>query len=173
MAPSWLSGSKGSTSVDDLIARKKYAQAVELLRGEFKAGRRDPRVRLQLADVLVLAGRGREAVPILMGLADEFARDGFAAKAISVLKKVQKIEPRRPDVDRQLAALIKQKRDLPPLGGVRSPPYSTSSVGTGTDRRTSRRISSASTSRILASVVGTRRWPRTGSASAFTSSGRT
>jgi hypothetical protein len=122
MAPSWLSGSKGSTSVDDLIARKKYAQAVELLRGEFKAGRRDPRVRLQLADVLVLAGRGREAVPILMGLADEFARDGFAAKAISVLKKVQKIEPRRPDVDRQLAALIKQKRDLPPLGSSGTAP---------------------------------------------------
>ena len=42
-----------------------------------------------------------------------------------------------------------------------------SSVGTGTERRISRRISSASRSRILASVVGTSRWPKTGSASAL------
>ena len=41
-----------------------------------------------------------------------------------------------------------------------------SSVGTGTERRISRRISSASRSRIRASVVGTSRWPKTGSASA-------
>jgi len=121
MALSWLSGSRGSTSVDQLIARRKYAQAVELLRAESGRGRRDPRLRLQLADVLVMAGKGREAVPILVGLADEFAREGFAAKAISVLKKVQKIDPRRADVDRQLAALIKQKQsDLPPLGASAS-----------------------------------------------------
>jgi hypothetical protein len=114
MVLDWLSA-RGDLSVQDLIARKKYAQAIEILRAEHKRGAADARVRLQLADVLVLAGKSKEAVPILVGLADEFAKDGFAAKAISVLKKVLKIDPTRADADVQLAALIKQKqRDAPP-----------------------------------------------------------
>ena len=96
MVLSFFSGGKGH-SVEELIARKKYAQAVEALRAQFKAGSRDPRLRLQLADVLTLAGKGKEAIPILLGLADEFALEGFDAKAISVLKKVQKIDPGRKD----------------------------------------------------------------------------
>ena len=75
-------------SVDVLIARRRYDKAIGQLRADLSAGRSDPRLRLQLSDVLVLAGKGEEAVPILLGLADEFARDGFAAKAISVLKKL-------------------------------------------------------------------------------------
>ncbi|MGE0455169.1 MAG: cyclic nucleotide-binding domain-containing protein [Vicinamibacteria bacterium] len=114
MVLSFFSGGRQAQSVEDLIARKKYAQAVEMLRAQFQAGSRESRLRLQLADVLVLAGKGKEAVPILLGLADEFAVDGFAAKAISVLKKVQKLEPGRKDVDRRLAGLIKEKqRDVP------------------------------------------------------------
>ncbi len=114
MVLSFFSGGRQAQSVEDLIARKKYAQAVEMLRAQFQAGSRESRLRLQLADVLVLAGKGKEAVPILLGLADEFAVDGFAAKAISVLKKVQKLEPGRMDVDRRLAGLIKEKqRDVP------------------------------------------------------------
>lgn len=117
MVLSFFSG--GAESVADLIARKKYAKAIELLRAEFKQGSRDPRVRLQLADVMILAGRGKEAVPILLGLADEFALEGFAAKAISVLKKVQKVDPTRRDVEGKLAKLIKDKTRDPPTSGVR------------------------------------------------------
>jgi len=118
MVLSFFSGGAGG-SVSDLIARKKYDKAIELLRAEFKQGSRDPRVRLQLADVLIMAGKGREAVPILLGLADEFALEGFAAKAISVLKKVQKIDPSRREVEVKLAKLIKEKtRD----SGIRAAP---------------------------------------------------
>jgi hypothetical protein len=119
MVLSFFSG--GGGSVSDLIARKKYDKAIELLRIEFKQGSRDPRVRLQLADVLIMAGKGREAVPILLGLADEFALEGFAAKAISVLKKIQKIDPTRRDVEGKLAKLIKEKtRDVPTLSSMRA-----------------------------------------------------
>lgn len=123
MVLSFFSGGKdaGGSSISDLIARKKYDKAIELLRAEFKQGGRDPRVRLQLADVLAMAGKGREAVPILLGLADEFALEGFAAKAISVLKKVQKIDPVRRDVEVKLAKLIKDKtRDLPTSASLRA-----------------------------------------------------
>jgi Cyclic nucleotide-binding domain len=104
---SWLGR---EANVNDLIARRKYTKAIQLLTSEFRQGRRDPRLRLQLADVLVMAGREREAVPVLRSLADQFALEGFAAKAISVLKKVQRLDP-RPDVERKLAALIKEKRE--------------------------------------------------------------
>ena len=120
----WCSnGSRGSEdSVEDLIARKKYKRAVEVLRAQFQKGSRDPRLRQQLADVLVLAGRGREAVPVLAGLADEFARAGFAAKAIAVLKRIDKIDPGRADVARKLASLIEAKERRPrERAGERSP----------------------------------------------------
>ncbi len=108
MAIGWLGGTK-TASLADLIARKKYGRAIEVLREQFREGIRDPRMRLQLADLLVMAGRQQEAMPILSALADEFAREGFAAKAIAVLKRLEKIAPGRPDVERRLAALIHKK----------------------------------------------------------------
>jgi CRP-like cAMP-binding protein len=124
MVLSWFGSSKAA-SLDGLIARKKYAKAVEVLRQQFQQGARDPRLRLQMADVLVLAGRGREAIPIYIGVADEYALEGFAAKGIAVLKKIAKIEPGRADVEQRLAGLIKQKDRQPPsLPGMRPPPVS-------------------------------------------------
>jgi hypothetical protein len=119
MVLSWLGGSKQPANVSDLIARRKYAKAVDLLMSQFREGSRDPRLRIQLADVLVLEGKGPKAVPILIGVADEFAREGFAAKAIAVLKKIEKLAPGRSDVEQRLAGLIKQRHDEPPTLGAR------------------------------------------------------
>lgn len=121
MVLGWLKRDSDPAAVEELIARRKYDRALSLLRMEFDAGRRDTRLRLQLADVMVMAGRGKEAVPILLGLADEFAREGFAAKAISVLKKVQKVDPGRSEVDAKLASLIKDKHRPPIVVGAREP----------------------------------------------------
>lgn len=110
MVLSWFGGaSPKGVSVDELIAKKKYAQAVELLLDQFKSGNRDPRLRMQLADVMALSGRGKDAVPILQGLADEYAAEGFAAKAIAVLKKIDKIQPGRADVASKLASQVEKK----------------------------------------------------------------
>jgi hypothetical protein len=64
---------------------------------------------MKLADVLVLSGRQREAVPVLLGLADEFAAEGQAAKSIALLKKVQRIDPGRKDVEAKLADVLQAK----------------------------------------------------------------
>jgi hypothetical protein len=96
-------------SVQDLIAKKNYAKAVELLKMQLKGRPKDHRIRLQLADTLVLANKGKEATPILLGLADEHAQDGFAAKAIAILKRIEKVEPGRRDVEDRLAHLIQEK----------------------------------------------------------------
>jgi hypothetical protein len=66
-------------------------------------------MRLQLADVYEMAGRDREAIPVLMTLADQEASDGFAAKSIAILKRIEKIEPGRRDVEDRLAKLIQDK----------------------------------------------------------------
>jgi len=96
----------GEATVPELLQKKKYDKAEAMLRKEFDAGRRDASLRLQLADVIALAGRSREAVPIYIGLADEFARSGHAPKAIAILKKIDKISPGRSDIANRLAALI-------------------------------------------------------------------
>ena len=95
--------------VQDLVARKSYPKAVELLKAQLARRPNDPRLRLKLADVLILAGRGQEAVGGLMALADAEAADGFAAKAIAILKRIEKIEPGRRDVEERLARLIQEK----------------------------------------------------------------
>lgn len=99
-------GSSKDEDVLTLISKKNYAKAIEVL----KKGKADPRAKMQLADVLVLAGKAREAVAILTPLADEYAREGFAAKAVAVLKKIQKIDPSRRDVEQKLASLIQEKQ---------------------------------------------------------------
>jgi len=96
----------GEESVPELIQRKKYRKAERLLRDQFQAGRRDADLRLQLADVLVLDGRGGEAVPIYMGLADELARGGHGPRAIAVLKKIERVAPGRGDVADRIARLL-------------------------------------------------------------------
>ena len=119
-----FSGQGKGEDVGALIAKKNYTRAIEVIREQLQTQRNDPRLRLQLADVLVSAGKNKEAVTILLPLADEFAKDGFAAKAISILKKVQRIEPGRRDIDSRLATLIQDKQRLatvvgtPPSGGA-------------------------------------------------------
>ena len=103
-------GSGKGEDVGALIAKKNYTRAIEVIREQLLTQRNDPRLRLQLGDVLVSAGKDKEAVTILLPLADEFAKDGFAAKAISVLKKVQRIDPGRRDIDSRLAKLIQEKQ---------------------------------------------------------------
>jgi CRP-like cAMP-binding protein len=107
MVLSWLARSRRSASVDDLVARRRYGKAVEALREEF--GGRQPTVaeRLRLADLLVLANRGSEALPILLGVADEQTRFGFADKAVEALRRASEVEPGRPDVGHRIAALRK------------------------------------------------------------------
>lgn len=54
-------------------------------------------MRLRLADVLLRAGKFDDAVPVLIGLADDLAHAGYPEKAIAVLKKIEKI--RRRDIE--------------------------------------------------------------------------
>jgi len=112
----------GKETVEGLVARKSYARALELIQAQLERRPRDDRLRLQQADVLIAAGREKEAAGQLMALADEQAADGFAAKAIAILKRIEKITPGRQDVEDRLAHLIQEKVRHAP--GTRTAPAS-------------------------------------------------
>jgi CRP-like cAMP-binding protein len=109
MVLDWIAGGRGDVDVNELIARKKYAKAIEVLRAQFKERPPGVQLRLQFVDLLVLAGRGKEAVPVLLGLAEELVADGFATKAVAILKRIEKIEPGRRDVEALLGSLVKSQ----------------------------------------------------------------
>ena len=103
-------GKSREDDVVSLIAAKKYARAIEVLRAQLQKKGANPSLRMQLADVLILADKKQEAIGLLIPLADQFARDGFAAKAVSVLKKIQKVDPGRRDVEERLARQIEERQ---------------------------------------------------------------
>jgi CRP-like cAMP-binding protein len=102
--------------IGELIAQRKRGKAIETLRRQLQ-GRMAPPVgvRLQLADLLMQAGRIEEAVPVLLGLADEFAADGFVAKAVAILKRVERVQPGRADIADKLERLVHQQRRVSEL----------------------------------------------------------
>ncbi len=106
MAFSWLSG---GDDVAELIAKRNYARAARVLRAALGKDPSNASTRQQLADVLALDGKTREAVELLWKLADEYAGSGFVGKAIAVLKKVQRLDPSLSKVEEKLANLVKER----------------------------------------------------------------
>ncbi len=103
---SWLGG---EDDVGILINKKRYPKAIKVLREQLAVRPENVHLRQRLADVLVLAGDGDGALKILNKMVDEFAEEGFDAKAIAVLKKMQRIDPERREIEEKLAGLIKRR----------------------------------------------------------------
>lgn len=93
----WFGKAREPESVADLIARRRYDRALEVLREHFEAGRRDLDLRIQYADVLVLDQRASEAAPILLGVADELLAKGAPDRAQEILTRLEEIDPGNPE----------------------------------------------------------------------------
>ncbi|MCP3963286.1 MAG: cyclic nucleotide-binding domain-containing protein [bacterium] len=108
-----LSWFGGEDDVGILINKKRYAKAAKVLQQQLNERPEDVHLRQRLADVLVLDGKSNAALQILGQMVDEFAEEGFDAKAIAVLKKMQRIDPGRDEIEQKLAGLIKRRdRDV-------------------------------------------------------------
>ena len=110
MVLDWLSRSGRPPTVDELVAKGRYAQAVAVLRTEFQGRTPTLDERLRLADLLVLADRAAQAVPILLGVADELARYGFTDRALEALRRADAVVPGRPDVRQRFETLARAAR---------------------------------------------------------------
>lgn len=109
MVLEWLSR-RAPPKVDDLVARGRYAQAVAVMRAEIRDRTPTLPERLRLADLLVLADRGKDALPILLGVADELARYGFTDRALEALRRADAIVPGHEDVQRRFETLARSAR---------------------------------------------------------------
>lgn len=78
-------------AIDNLLRERRFADAIHALEHLRRLWPENRNLRLRLADTLVLAGRFEEARPILESLSLEFAREGFHAKAVALLKKLERL----------------------------------------------------------------------------------
>jgi diguanylate cyclase (GGDEF)-like protein len=97
--------------IDALIARRKFGRAIALLRAVVAARPADTGPRLRLADALAADGRRAEAAALLEAIAAQLAEQGFSAKAIAVLKKLQRLGGDAPAVEARLAELIRGQQE--------------------------------------------------------------
>jgi CRP-like cAMP-binding protein len=109
MVLDWLSRSRPPT-VDDLVAKGRYKQAAAVLRAQFQGRSPTLAERLRLADLLVLAEHGEQALPILLGVADELARYGFNDRALEALRRADSAAPGHPEVRGRYASLARSAR---------------------------------------------------------------
>lgn len=117
----WL-GFRAET-VDELVARRKYAKAAEAIRAELARRPKDRRLRLQLADVLVALGKKKEAADVLAALSHDLAGAALAAQAIAVVKRLQALDAgRAAEVEQRLAGDLRPGERPADTAPVPAPP---------------------------------------------------
>jgi cAMP-dependent protein kinase regulator len=94
-----------SHHVDNLIAEKKYDQAIDLLEERLQYDPSNVWVRLQYGDALVSKGQKDRASTVFLSLIEQLASDGMLPKAIAVLKRFKRMEPGQSEVETRLADL--------------------------------------------------------------------
>ncbi len=97
--------SKPAEDPQALVARKEYDQAIKAYRSLLSGKPGQYVLNHKIADVLCLAGRQSESLDDYGRAADGYARDGYLIKAAAIVKKMQKIRPGDPAVERRLAEL--------------------------------------------------------------------
>ncbi len=125
MVLSWMARSKRPQSVDDLVSRRRYQKAIDVMREEFAERYPSATERLRFADVLILAGREAEAVPVLLGVADEQERYGFREKALEALRRAEDIDPGNAEVAERLEMI----ENGPPEATTEEPEPEASDLG--------------------------------------------
>jgi cAMP-dependent protein kinase regulator len=77
----------------DLIARKEYSKAIQILRQRAAEDADNTGLRLQLAEVYVTNAQLREAMKVYKSVAAQYASQGSIVKAIALYKKMLQLHP--------------------------------------------------------------------------------
>jgi len=116
MGLDWMKRTLRPLTVDELVARGRYVEAADRFRAQLQNGSPTIAERLRLADLLVQADRGREALPILTGVADELALYGFRDEALDALRRANTIAPGDVPTRERFLALL-QSKAAPKIAG--------------------------------------------------------
>ena len=109
MSSDWLK-ERRPPNVDELVAQGLYAQAAAVLRAELQGRAATLSERLRLADLLVLADRGKDAIGILLAAADDMARYGMGERALEALRRADAIEPGHAKVKERFEAIARAEQ---------------------------------------------------------------
>jgi Cyclic nucleotide-binding domain/Tetratricopeptide repeat len=112
---------KNADDVPRLIASGQYELALELLQRQLQQDPTSVHLRQSVADVMLMTGKKAEAMDILLRLSDDLMRDGFPAKAVAILKKIERFAAERTDDYRKLASELPRSEepgDVTPRGPV-------------------------------------------------------
>ena len=77
----------------DLIARKEYSKAIQILRERIAEDADNTGLRLQLAEVYVSNAQLREAMRLYKSIAAQYTAEGNIVKAIALYKKMLQLHP--------------------------------------------------------------------------------
>lgn len=89
--------------------KKKWKNAIRVLKELMELGHADSRLRLMLGDLYVRAGKKEEAVAEYSSVAEEYAKQGELIKAIAVNKMIVRISPSHQESHARLAKLYKEQ----------------------------------------------------------------
>ncbi len=98
-------------NLDQYLARRDYRAAMEAIAEEIKRRPNNFNLLLRQAEVMALSGDRSQAVEVYETLARHFIGLGFYARAIAVANKIQKLDPTREDLSRQLAEEIAERQE--------------------------------------------------------------
>ena len=97
-------------TIDELIASKRYKEALRMANEEVKRRPGDHRLLNRCADIYLLLKKEDTAARVLRHVADMHASTGSPAKAVAALKKIQRIGRDDPTLVETIASRIEQER---------------------------------------------------------------
>jgi cAMP-dependent protein kinase regulator len=105
-----LFGKPKIENLDRYLANREYDKALTAVADELRRNPQQFNLLLRQAEILGMAGNRERAIKVYREIAEQYARDGFFAKAIALYKKVLRLDPGLEDVDAELARLIEEER---------------------------------------------------------------
>ena len=90
---------------EKLVQKNKVEQAIREYEKLLKAYPDDTNTINRIGDLYGRIGQVDKAIDLYERIADHFTADGFATKAIAILKKINRLDPQRLDIFERLAEL--------------------------------------------------------------------
>lgn len=97
----------------ELIARKRYDEALQWIRSGLRSRPGDHELLMQLAEVYENLGERDKALRIFTHLADRAAAEGAAARAIAILKKIYRMDSSQSRIFETVAGRIRDETEQP------------------------------------------------------------
>lgn len=97
--------------LDQYLAEKDYTSALQAITAEVKRKPENFNLLLRQAEILGMAGNRTQAVAVYRDLARFFARQGFYARALAVISKLERLDPDQQEATRELADMITAQQE--------------------------------------------------------------